>query len=120
MLFNSAEYALFLICVFFGYWLLARFHMLRLLFLLAASYYFYANWNPSYLILIFLSSTVDYTVGRLLGRHGGPRTRKALLLTSLLFNLGVLCTFKYFNFFADALALAAQALGHSLSPPAAA
>ncbi len=116
MFFNSAQYALFLIVVFFAFWGLSRLHLLRTIFLLLASYFFYANWNPWYLILIFLSSTVDFSIGRLLPFAATAITKKSLLAVSVVFNLGVLATFKYFNFFADAVSGTAALLGFDLEP----
>jgi D-alanyl-lipoteichoic acid acyltransferase DltB (MBOAT superfamily) len=111
MLFNSVEYACLLVTVFAGFWLLHRHRRPRVLLLLAASYTFYACWNAKYLLLILLSSNVDFAVGRLLGLNSDPRRRKLLLATSVIVNLGVLCAFKYFNFFADSFAGMMSALG---------
>ena len=99
MLFNSLEYAVFMSVVFVLFWALARFQAMRLLMLLVASYLFYASWNPSYLLLIVLSSMIDYTIGLGLDKAEKPGTRKALLIASIVVNLGVLAIFKYFNFF---------------------
>ena len=53
-------------------------------------------WFP----LVLMGSTcMDYIVGRGLGAGEEPATRKGWLLVSLGINLGVLCWFKYFNFF---------------------
>jgi D-alanyl-lipoteichoic acid acyltransferase DltB (MBOAT superfamily) len=101
MLFNSVEYAFLLLAAFAGYWLLAGHRRLRVLLLLAASYLFYASWNYKYLSLIFLSSTMDFGIGRALARVESRAGRRALLATSIAVNLGVLCVFKYFNFFTD-------------------
>lgn len=75
----------------------------RWLFLLAVSYYFYAFWNASYIILIALSTLIDYSVARMLGRVDNEQVsvRRLLLLVSILVNLGVLFVFKYFNFFTE-------------------
>jgi D-alanyl-lipoteichoic acid acyltransferase DltB (MBOAT superfamily) len=70
----------------------------RWILLLAASYVFYGAWKPQYLILLVLTTAVDYGVGVLLGREQGPARRRALLVASLVANLGVLFTFKYLNF----------------------
>jgi D-alanyl-lipoteichoic acid acyltransferase DltB (MBOAT superfamily) len=42
---------------------------------------------------------MDFLVGLRIGDAGTERTRKRWLLVSLVTNLGVLCWFKYFNFF---------------------
>lgn len=114
MLFNSAQYAVFLFATFFVFWGLVRFRLLRMLFLLAASYYFYANWNAYYLGLIFLTSTTDFLVGRELDRTEAPGRRARFLAVSAVLNLGVLCAFKYFNFFSDSAVSVAAWLGVAL------
>ncbi|MEW6731236.1 MAG: MBOAT family protein [Acidobacteriota bacterium] len=99
MLFNSSAYILFLALVFFLYWLLAGLPRIAVLLLLAANYFFYGQWSPKYLVLIFLSSTVDYLVGRAMGTATTAGRRKLLLVAVTGYHLTVLCTFKYFNFF---------------------
>jgi D-alanyl-lipoteichoic acid acyltransferase DltB (MBOAT superfamily) len=111
MLFNSLEYAILLACAFAGVWALARLRLARTLLLLAASYVFYGFWDWRYLGLIFLSSSHDWLAGRALGRVGSPAGRKALLASSVVLNLGILCTFKYFDFFVDSAADLLDALG---------
>jgi D-alanyl-lipoteichoic acid acyltransferase DltB (MBOAT superfamily) len=111
LLFHSLEYALLLATVFVAYFALARWGVLRLLVLLAASYLFYAWWSPYYLVLIIGSSVLDYLVGGALHRSSDERRRRALLLVSLVGNLGLLATFKYFNFFADSVHIALTHLG---------
>ncbi|MCP4679200.1 MAG: MBOAT family protein [Deltaproteobacteria bacterium] len=107
MLFNSFEYACLLVVALTLSWFAVKRHKLRVTVLLAASYIFYASWNAKYLLLIFFSSSLDYAIGRLLTRAKG-RPRRALLAISVIVNLGVLCTFKYFNFFsAEVVALLA-------------
>jgi alginate O-acetyltransferase complex protein AlgI len=101
MLFHSLEYAIFLVVVFVLYWALARRPLWRMLLLLGASYLFYASWSRSYLILIIASSLIDYFVGLGLGAAEARWKRRALLVTSLVANLGMLGVFKYYNFFLD-------------------
>jgi alginate O-acetyltransferase complex protein AlgI len=57
VLFNTLAYAVFFGVVFVVSWLLAPRVRLRLWFLLVASYYFYAQWDPRFLLLIFGSSS---------------------------------------------------------------
>ncbi|HUT78779.1 MAG TPA: MBOAT family protein [Polyangia bacterium] len=115
MLFDSVEYAVLLVAAFAGVWLLARFRLARTLLLLSASYIFYGFWNWKYLGLIFLSSSHDYLVGRALGRVRAPAGRKALLGASVVVNLGILCAFKYFDFFVDSAADLLAGLGFAVS-----
>jgi D-alanyl-lipoteichoic acid acyltransferase DltB (MBOAT superfamily) len=73
--------------------------------LLAGSYVFYGWWDWRFLALMTLSSGVDYAAALGLERVQGHPARRAILWASLATNLGVLFTFKYFDFFADSLAL---------------
>jgi D-alanyl-lipoteichoic acid acyltransferase DltB (MBOAT superfamily) len=105
MFFTSGKYMVFLAVVFFAYWLLAivRRQRVPVLFILAASYYFYALWNPKFLALIFLISTVDFLTARGIGKTESHTRRKLLLWVSILTDIGALFTFKYFNFFSVSL-----------------
>ena len=107
MLFNSFEFAAFASVVFAVYLVLP--HRARNLLLLAASYVFYAAWNPKLLSLIAFSTLVDYGVGRALSRTDDATHRRRWLLLSLCTNLGLLGVFKYFGFFAENFAQLTQA-----------
>lgn len=102
MLFNSLEYAIFLVAVFFAFWLLSRVGLARIVFLIVASYIFYAASNPWFLTLLLTSTVVDYSIGRALERQEDDRKRRWLLVASLTTNLGLLGVFKYSNFFLEA------------------
>ncbi|MDA9128405.1 MBOAT family protein, partial [Flavobacteriaceae bacterium] len=67
--------------------------------LLVSSYVFYGWWDWRFLGLIFLSTAVDYHVGKKLGESTENNTRCAWLWISIVFNLGLLGYFKYYNFF---------------------
>lgn len=110
MLFNSLQFALFLPVVVALAWVLRRSHMLRLMFLLAASYGFYMSWNWRYAGLLVASTLLDFLVAQRLAGSHRPAVRKCLLIVSLAGNLGVLFFFKYFNFlYASAVDCAAIA-----------
>ena len=66
--------------------------------LLLASYIFYAAWNPPFILLLWLSTVVDYFVGRALYTQENKHKKKLLLVISLIGNLGMLCFFKYGGF----------------------
>lgn len=97
MLFNSFEFIVFLPCVVIAYYLLP--HRFRWILLLGASYYFYMAWKPEYVILIILSTLVDYFAGILMEKQTEKIKRRRFLILSLVVNLGLLFVFKYFNFF---------------------
>src|SRR5215213_5907875 len=69
--------------------------------LLLASYIFYAAWNPPFILLLWLSTVVDFFVGRALYNEENKSKRKLLLVVSLIGNLGMLCFFKYGTFLLD-------------------
>src|SRR3979409_1484783 len=69
--------------------------------LLIASYIFYAAWNPPFILLLWLSTVVDFFVGRALYTQENKHKRKLLLVLSLIGNLGMLCFFKYGTFLLD-------------------
>ncbi|MGA9115979.1 MAG: MBOAT family O-acyltransferase [Bacteroidota bacterium] len=110
MLFNSFIFLIFLAAGWLVYVLLPR-RRWRVWFLLAASYFFYGYWDWRFTILLLLSTTVDYAVGRALGAAGEQRRRRRLLLASCAVNLGILGFFKYFDFFTESAEAAAGALG---------
>jgi len=66
--------------------------------LLLASYIFYAAWNPPFILLLWLSTVIDFFVGRALYTQENKHKRKVLLVVSLIGNLGMLCFFKYGGF----------------------
>ena len=66
--------------------------------LLLASYLFYALWNPPFILLLWLSTVVDFYMARLISLEQRPLQRKLLLTVSLVLNLGMLSYFKYGGF----------------------
>jgi D-alanyl-lipoteichoic acid acyltransferase DltB (MBOAT superfamily) len=101
MLFNSFEFLLFLPTVFILYWFIFKKRTSQNILLLVASYVFYGWWDWRFLALIFLSTLVDYTIGIQLKKTDNQKRRTLLLSSSILFNLGLLGFFKYYNFFID-------------------
>jgi alginate O-acetyltransferase complex protein AlgI len=69
--------------------------------LLIGSYIFYAAWNPPFILLLWLSTVVDFFVGKSLYTQQNKHKRKLLLVISLIGNLGMLCFFKYGGFILD-------------------
>jgi D-alanyl-lipoteichoic acid acyltransferase DltB (MBOAT superfamily) len=97
MLFNSLHFLVFFPLVVGIYFSLP--HRFRWGLLLIASYYFYMCWKAEYVILIMASTVVDYFAALGMGKHTEKAKRKKYLLLSLIVNLGILFSFKYFNFF---------------------
>src|SRR5438309_4412717 len=97
MIFTSFEFVIFFILVLVGRSLLTNFSAAKW-FLLVASYLFYMSWNVYCVVLILLTSLLDFAVGSALAEMQDQRKRKLLLSLSLAANLGVLGFFKYTNF----------------------
>lgn len=114
MLFNTAEFALFFVVV-YGFYLVLS-HRGQNLLLLAASYFFYGFWDWRYLSLLLLSTLVDYSCGRLIGSTADQRRRRIYLWASIVFSIGLLGVFKYYDFFASSLQEVAATLGFQIAP----
>ena len=114
MFFDTPIYVVFLTLVVLAYWRM-RWRQQNV-FLLAASYIFYGWWDVRFLGLIAASTVVDFYCARAIHRSDAPAKRRALLVLSLVINLGFLAAFKYFNFFMDSFAAALQALGFHQTP----
>lgn len=84
--------------------------------LLLASYIFYAAWNPPFILLLWLSTVVDYFVGKALYQQENKHKRKLLLVVSLIGNLGMLCFFKYGGFLLENFTHLVNALGMDYHP----
>jgi len=100
MLFNTWTFAAFFAVVCAAYFPLRRNLRAQNVLLLLASYVFYGWWDWRFLTLIWISTAVDFVVARSMSRTDDKR-RKALLLTSVFVNLGILGFFKYFGFFVE-------------------
>lgn len=114
MIFSSFQFFIFLLTV-LGLVAILPNARYRKLLLLAASYYFYAYWDYRFTALIFASTLVDFTVGKLLHKANDRAYRKLLLAVSIVFNLGLLGFFKYYNFFADSAAVILSNWGLGIS-----
>ncbi len=145
MLFNSALYGVFLLAVYAVFWaltpkrgsvstaVLATRRLLRALFLVVASYVFYfygtydaaleqpvplgpVGWSVLCLGIIFVGSSLDFWIGKKLGATEDPKKRKALLLLSVTYYLGVLALFKYWNFGVDTVVDMLRLVGVKAEP----
>ncbi|MFO0667166.1 MAG: MBOAT family O-acyltransferase [Polyangiaceae bacterium] len=135
MLFTGSTYAIFLALTYVVFWSLRTRRVLRALFLVIASYTFYVwgtyetvvrenqdvpfgayGWSALCLGVIFVGSSLDYGLARLLHRTETPWKRKGLLLLSVSYYLGVLAIFKYYDFAADSIASLLSFAGASYKP----
>lgn len=84
--------------------------------LLLASYVFYAAWNPPFILLLWLSTVVDFFVGRALYAQQNVTKKRLLLVLSLIGNLGMLCFFKYGTFLLENFVTLVNLIGIDFSP----
>ena len=105
MSFNSIQFGIFLLVVFFLYWSLAgpARRELRLNMLLVASYIFYGGWNVRYLTLIVGISLINFFAGLAMKKSRREGIRKLTVAAALIASLGILGLFKYYNFFTSNL-----------------
>ena len=117
MLFNSLDFAVFLPIVFALYWFVTNQNLkLQNALIVVASYVFYGWWDWRFLSLIIFSTLVDYSIGRRLKNEEKQSTRKILMWTSVIVNLGFLGFFKYYNFFLDNFVAAFSFFGQEIQP----
>jgi alginate O-acetyltransferase complex protein AlgI len=114
MLFTTHQYLIFFVAVFAAYWAMP-WPRARVYLLLAASFYFYATWNEWLALLVTGTATLDYFLARGIDASTDRRVRRAFAGLSIGVNLGVLCFFKYMNFFLDSLFEAFRAAGAEAS-----
>ena len=77
---------------------------LRNLFLLLASLFFYGWGEPVYIVIMFLSTAVDYTHGMLVEKwRADDRKARLAVASSVFFNLLILVFFKYYDFLAGSI-----------------
>lgn len=117
MLFNSFEFIVFLPLVFAAYWLLSQWPRLQNLLVIVASYLFYGWWDWRFLLLITFTSAWSYVAGLVELQRWGRKPSRFVLASSLIVNLGILGVFKYYNFFADQLAVILAQFGLKANMP---
>jgi alginate O-acetyltransferase complex protein AlgI len=72
--------------------------------LFIASLIFYAWGEPIYILLMFLSIIINYTLGLLITRYReNKKIARPALFSSILINAGLLCFFKYYDFLLQAI-----------------
>lgn len=79
--------------------------------LLIASYLFYALWNPPFILLLWLSTVVDYLMARKIAVTEDKLRRKLWLTISLVLNLGMLSYFKYGGFLLENFTAVLNSMG---------
>ncbi len=109
MMFNSIEFLIFLPVTFVVYWLLGRRMRWQNLFVVVASYLFYGWWDWRFLLLIAFTTLCSYASGIAISHPTTQQRKRGLtpkffLWANIILNLLILCTFKYYDFFAQSFA----------------
>lgn len=112
MNFNSLQYLCFLPVTVILYYILPK--RVKNPVLLAASFYFYACWQPLYALLMLFSIAATYVCGLLIDRFNSRK--KLWLALCFAINLAILFFFKYFNFATDTVTDVLRLLGVNASP----
>ena len=115
MLFNSVTFLIFFTVVLALHSLPFSWRVKKLN-LLVASYLFYAAWNPPFVLLIWLSTLVDWFSAARMSRFTTKRQRRPLLWLSLACNLGLLGYFKYGGFVLENMAQVLHSFGVPYEP----
>jgi len=116
MLFNSLTFVVFFAVVVLLHnmpfsWKVKKFNLLW------ASYLFYAAWNPPFVILLWITTVVDWWVARIMYQQPTQARKRHWLIVSLAVNLGFLGFFKYGNFLLENFQLLMSAIGVQYQPP---
>ena len=115
MVFNSLTFVVFFACVLVLHNLPLSWTTKKIN-LLIASYLFYAAWNPPFIILLWVSTVVDWYAAQGLVKAKREAARHAWMLLSVVANLGMLAYFKYGQFMLDNFTSLMTAMGWAYHP----
>ena len=101
MLFPTLAFGIFFLFVYFTAWSLDRENGRRKIFLLLASWFFYAQWDWRFVGLLIASAILNWGVAALIASSDSPRRRKWLVGLGVALNLTILGVFKYYGFFVE-------------------
>jgi len=103
MVFNSLSFFIFFPVTAAVYFILPL--QWRRWFLLAASYYFYMCFKPEYVIILLVSTLIDYYLGIRINAGKTLKSRKRTLLIGIILNIGSLAALKYLNFIGESISI---------------
>ena len=99
MVFSSMTFLWIFLPLLLGVYFIAK-EKYRNIILLLFSLIFYSWGEPRYIVLMIFSILINYILGIILDKVQSKAKRRIVLVIAVLFNLGLLGYFKYFNFFA--------------------
>ena len=115
MLFNSLTFVVFFAVILGLHYTVSSWRIQKSI-LLIASYLFYAAWNPPFVILLWISTLVDWYAAKALAKEEVQVKRRILLSISLGVNLGLLGFFKYGEFLLENFIELLNLFGLSYTP----
>jgi D-alanyl-lipoteichoic acid acyltransferase DltB (MBOAT superfamily) len=92
-------YLVFLVVVLAGHRLLQGRHAAQKWLLVAASYYFYATVDWRFCGLLLGLTLINYVAGSTVARADSAGLQRRAIAVAVVFSIGLLCYFKYLNFF---------------------
>jgi D-alanyl-lipoteichoic acid acyltransferase DltB (MBOAT superfamily) len=101
VLFPTLAFGVFFLFVYFTAWSLDRENGRRKLFLLLASWFFYAQWDWRFVALLIASAVLNWGVAVLIARSDEAGRRKLFVGLGVAANLLILGVFKYYGFFVE-------------------
>ncbi|MBQ7815879.1 MAG: MBOAT family protein [Oscillospiraceae bacterium] len=108
MLFNSVPFMIFLPIAAFLYYIVPQ--KLQRVYLLAVSYYVYACFDLRAVPFIVVATLSSFFAAKAIDSKTG-KARKNALIACVVINVGLLCVFKYLNFFASSVVAVANMFG---------
>lgn len=99
--FNKLDFWLFFLVVMVAFSFVAKQKVVRSLFLTAVSLFFFYKTSGLYMILLVLSITYNYFLGKRIHASKTELNKKLIIASSVIFNLLILGYFKYAYFFTD-------------------
>jgi alginate O-acetyltransferase complex protein AlgI len=92
-------YLVFLVVVLVAHSFLEGRHLAQKLLLIAGSYYFYATVDWRFCGLLLALTIINFLAGRTVARAGSTRDQRRAIGAAVILSVGLLCYFKYLNFF---------------------
>ncbi|HZK98079.1 MAG TPA: MBOAT family protein [Prolixibacteraceae bacterium] len=99
LLFSSGLFIFLFTGFMYVYFIVHKHHRAKTIFVILFSLYFYYKSSGIYFLLLILSAIVDFSLANAIFRAESTKKKKAILIISLVLNLGMLAYFKYTNFF---------------------
>lgn len=97
LLFNTGLFLILFVAFLGIYRLLRRFRMVKMVFVILFSLYFYYKSSAEDCFILFGVCVSDYVLGILMGKSSRNWQRRAIVAVNVVLNVGMLVYFKYFN-----------------------